>query len=209
MFANERRQHTHDDRQICSFYMRTGACRFNDACSRKHPKPTRSRTVIFPRLFIDPRFLQRGRLILHRGREGDEPSIDETKLKADFDDLFKDLFIELSTKYGEILDMVVSENLNKHLSGNVYVKFNDEKAAARCVEACKDRWYDCRPIFCALSPVSNFDEASCRAYEEGTCDREGGCNYLHIRRVDSELENKLYAAQWMKYHGEEGGGKRS
>ena len=42
-----------------------------------------------------------------------------------FEDFYEEVFMELA-EYGEIEEMVVSDNIGDHMIGNVYVKFANE-----------------------------------------------------------------------------------
>ena len=41
------------------------------------------------------------------------------------------MFIEFC-KYGEILDMLVADNIGDHMMGNLYIKFATEEQASLC-----------------------------------------------------------------------------
>lgn len=112
-----------------------------------------------------------------------------------FDNFVKDVFIELSLKFGTIDDLVVTENFN-HLNGNLYIKFRSERAADLAVEALNNRWYDERPIYAELSPLQNFDEAICGSYEEtGKCSRSVNCNFWHLKKPSPGLRKQLFSSQ--------------
>lgn len=185
----------HDRTEQCQFYRRTGACRHGETCSRTHMHPTRSRTLMFPALWDNPRY-KRGR---KRG-EGHEVNFDDKLIQESLDRMFQDVFVELASKYGEIEQMAICENTTDHLSGNVYVRFKDEKDAIKCLKAVNDRWYNGYPIFCELCPVTDLDESSCRQAFRGECSRGGQCNFLHVRRPSKALETHLYDAEYKKYH---------
>eukprot|EP01018_Ginkgo_biloba_P018209 Gb_08695 [translate_table: standard] len=40
-----------------------------------------------------------------------------------------------------------------------------------------------RPIIVDFSPVTDFREATCRQYEENTCNRGGYCNFMHLKKI--------------------------
>ena len=44
-------------------------------------------------------------------------------LQKHYDEFYEEVFFEIETKYGEIEEMNVCENLGDHIVGNVYVKF--------------------------------------------------------------------------------------
>ena len=48
-----------------------------------------------------------------------------------FEDFFEEVFIEFC-KYGEILDMLVADNIGDHMMGNLYIKFATEEQASLC-----------------------------------------------------------------------------
>lgn len=58
-----------------------------------------------------------------------------------------------------------------------------------------------RPIIVDFSPVTDFREATCRQYEENSCNRGGYCNFMHLKRIGrlllftlfGELVNHLFS----------------
>ena len=99
----------------CSFYNKIGACRHGETCSRKHVKPKYSCTMLLPNVYQNPIHDKTCRL-------------NEQQLQEHFDAFFEDIFIELS-KYGEIEEIDVCDNVGDHLIGNVYVRYSDEESA--------------------------------------------------------------------------------
>ncbi|KAF8397820.1 hypothetical protein HHK36_016744 [Tetracentron sinense] len=100
----------------------------------------------------------------------------------DLQDFYEDLFEELS-KYGEIESLNICDNLADHMVGNVYVQFREEEHAANAVQNLTGRYYAGRPIIVDFSPVTDFREATCRQYEENTCNRGGYCNFMHLKQI--------------------------
>lgn len=119
--------------------------------------------------------------------------------QAKFDKFYKDVFIELSLKYGKIKDIIIACNKGRHLSGNVLVNFYDPISAARCVEDTNSRWFNSKPIFSELSPVSRFEDAICKPYISGDCARGDACNFIHVQRPSETLAKDLYLSQ-KKYY---------
>ncbi|GMG48794.1 unnamed protein product [Ambrosiozyma monospora] len=234
------------DRQVCDFFTRIGACRHGDKCVRSHIRPKRSNTVVFLKIYDNPKHIKGLRGLYnqqyqnhHRNNSsgnrnadnqqqqqdenaknvdpstGNEESqqlpsqgdhatrngqliktnINEAEVQRNVDKLYQDLFVELALKYGQVDKLVICENVNNHLSGNVYVTFHEDRAAAKCYKECNDRWFDERPCFVELSPVRNIGDATCRSYESGHCDRGGLCNFMHIRKPTHFLERKLFQSQ--------------
>ncbi|KAM0939662.1 putative transcription factor C3H family [Dioscorea sansibarensis] len=98
------------------------------------------------------------------GVDAEGHPIDPRKIQEHFEDFYEDLFEELS-KYGEIESLNVCDNLADHMVG--------------------------RPIIVDFSPVTDFREATCRQYEENSCDRGGYCNFMHLKMISSDLRRHL------------------
>lgn len=48
-----------------------------------------------------------------------------------------------------------------------------------------------RPIIVDFSPVTDFREATCRQYEENTCNRGGYCNFMHLKKISRYDKTRL------------------
>ncbi|WPK25818.1 hypothetical protein PUMCH_003149 [Australozyma saopauloensis] len=167
------------DRSLCQFYQKIGACRHGDKCSRRHVKPTESKTVLLANLYQDPKKVD---------PKGQPMSAE------DFDQFYADVYVKVAEK-GEVESMVVCENENFHLSGNVYVRFTTLEAANNAVMTLNQEWFGGRPVYCDLLPVSSFQEANCRAHDTNSCPRGGLCNFMHVRRPGNEMRRQLRQAQ--------------
>jgi splicing factor U2AF subunit len=64
------------------------------------------------------------------------------KVQEEFDELYEEIFCELSEQYGKIQELHICENLIEHLAGNVYVKFRHEKDAEMCCLELNNRWFN-------------------------------------------------------------------
>jgi splicing factor U2AF 35 kDa subunit len=126
-------------------------------------------------------------------------------------------------KYGEIEEVVVCDNNNDRecpylaapflgqnansllsdLIGNVYARFKYEDSAQQACDALNSRWYAARPIYCELSPVTDFREACCRLNSGEGCVRGGFCNFIHRKEPSAELDRELELAtkKWLKERG--------
>lgn len=173
---------TEKDKVNCSFYFKIGACRHGEKCSRKHVKPPYSLTMLMPNLYISP-------------SHDPNCTLTDEQLQEHFDKFYEDIYAELATKYGEVEAMTICENLGDHLLGNVYVRFATEEEAGRAVEALNQRFYNGRPIYAELSPVTEFREAFCRQNEMGECTKGGFCNFMHPRHPSKTLMKQLRMAQ--------------
>jgi len=178
---------TEEDKVNCPFYFKIGACRHGDGCSRTHLRPHFSQTLMIPHLYIPP----------NPGADG-QP-VDDTE---QFEDFFEEIFEELS-KFGEVEQLNVVENLGDHMFGNVYVKYHYEEDAEKCLKAMAGRYYAGRLVAPEYSPVTDFSEARCRQFDEGSCMRGGYCNFMHLKRVPRHLR-KLMRSSTKKSRRESG-----
>ncbi|KAF3455108.1 hypothetical protein FNV43_RR05556 [Rhamnella rubrinervis] len=177
---------TEKDRVNCPFYFKIGACRHGDRCSRLHTKPSISPTLLLSNMYQRPDMVT-------PGIDAQGQPIDPREMQKHFEEFYEDLFLELS-KYGEIENLNVCDNLADHMVGNVYVQFREEEHAANAVQNLTGRFYAGRPIIVDFSPVTDFREATCRQYEENTCNRGGYCNFMHLKRISRELRRELFGS---------------
>lgn len=175
---------TEKDRVNCPFYFKIGACRHGDRCSRLHTKPSISPTLLLSNMYQRPDMIT-------PGVDVNGNPIDPRKIQEHFEDFYEDLFEELN-KYGEIESLNVCDNLSDHMVGNVYVQFREEEYAANALKNLTGRFYAGRPIIVDFSPVTDFREATCRQYEENTCNRGGYCNFMHLKMISRSLRRQLF-----------------
>ncbi|XP_062171457.1 splicing factor U2af small subunit B-like [Alnus glutinosa] len=175
---------TEKDRVNCPFYFKIGACRHGDRCSRLHTKPSISPTLLLSNMYQRPDMIT-------PGVDAQGHTIDPRTIQRHFEEFYEDLFEELS-KYGEMESLNVCDNLADHMVGNVYVQFREEEHAANALRNLTGRFYAGRPIIVDFSPVTDFREATCRQYEENTCNRGGYCNFMHLKRISRELRHQLF-----------------
>lgn len=185
---------TEEDKINCPFYLKIGACRHGERCSRIHHRPAFSQTILIKHIYRHP--VREAELrALAEGRDTSntralEMSIDEKKAQEDFFQFFENMFTELG-KFGRIECLAVCDNLGDHMLGHVYCKFEDEEEAADALNVMNGRYYDGKKMEVEFSPVTNFAEARCRDYSESTCARGGFCNFMHIKPVPIPLIRSL------------------
>lgn len=175
---------TEKDRVNCPFYFKIGACRHGDRCSRLHNKPTISPTLLLSNMYQRPDMIT-------PGVDANGKPIDPQTIQEHFEDFYEDIYEELS-KYGDIESLNICDNLADHMVGNVYVQFREEDQAAAALRALQGRFYSGRPIIVDFSPVTDFREATCRQFEENSCNRGGYCNFMHVKQIGRSLRKKLY-----------------
>lgn len=78
----------------CPFYVKIGACRHGDRCSRQHNKPLYSQTVVLEHMYVNPM----SDVIATGGRLSREQ---EHEIQERFLDFYEDVFLEVS-EYGEV-----------------------------------------------------------------------------------------------------------
>ncbi|MFH4976488.1 hypothetical protein AB6A40_003197 [Gnathostoma spinigerum] len=192
---------TEKDKVNCSFYFKIGACRHGDKCSRKHIMPSFSQTVLLKNLYHNPMIDTRQADAFAKVGQQNEQE------QEYFEDFYEEIFVELTEKFGPIDEMNVCANIGEHMIGNVYVKFEREEDADKCVKGLENRWFNGSPIYAELSPVTDFREACCRQYELGGCTKGAFCNFMHLKQISRELQRKLYGTYGGSRHSGYGGAK--
>ena len=178
---------TEKDKVNCMFYYKIGACRHGLKCTKTHNKPTFSQTVLLKNFYLGP--LNSPSALFHNSN-GEKKIFTEEDLQRHFDETYEELFVELESKYGELEELNIVDNMNDHLIGNTYVKFRYEEDAEKACEDLNNRWFDSRPIYAELSPVTDFTEASCQ-FVPSDCPRGKQCNFLHLKTISRDLRRRL------------------
>jgi splicing factor U2AF subunit len=183
---------TEKDKVNCPFYYRVGACRHGERCSRLHNTPLLSQTVLIPHMYLNP---VAAPMI---DAEGRPVEYDKKYLRDHFEEFYEDAFEELS-KFGEIEELNVCDNVNEHLLGNVYIKYRTEEGAETAVKSLQGRYYAGRLVLSEFSPVTDFHSACCKDFEESECSRGGLCNFLHLKPVSRSLRKELFREQKKRF----------
>ena len=128
---------------------------------------------------------------VHEKVNGFEQVCEPRLVQAFYEDVFEEL-----ARHGKVECLNICDNYSDHLVGNVYVKFAEEQAALNAMTGLQNRYYNGRPIIAEFSPVADFREATCRQYEENTCNRGGYCNFMHLKPISRSVlpfqpENRL------------------
>uniref|UniRef100_S4RUU3 Zinc finger (CCCH type), RNA-binding motif and serine/arginine rich 2 n=1 Tax=Petromyzon marinus TaxID=7757 RepID=S4RUU3_PETMA len=167
---------TERDRAHCPFFLKTGACRFGDRCSRLHVRPSRSATLLLRSMFA-PFGLDQARCDDYDSDAGLELGDDD--LRRQFRDFYRDALPELR-RPGRVRQFKVSCNFEPHLRGNVYVQYETEEEAMQAFQMFNGRWYAGRQINCEFCPVSRWKSAICGLYDRRRCPKGKSCNFLHV-----------------------------
>lgn len=130
--------------------------------------------------------------------------VNKEEVNSNFEEFYRDIFIEANL-LAEVDEIVVCENHNDHMNGNVYMKFKNEKDAELVRDNFSSRWFNSKPIYCELSPVQDFRDSTCRQHDTSSCDRGNLCNFMHIKRPSNELMRSLKLSA-LKYYREKADG---
>lgn len=169
---------TEKDRANCPFFLKTGACRFGDRCSRKHDHPASSSTLLIRGMFV------------HYGMEQsrrDDYDTDanleysEEEVHQQFLDFYEDALPEFKSA-GKVIQFKVSCNFEPHLRGNVYVQYATEEDCSKAFLKFNGRWYAGRQLQCEFSPVTRWKTAICGLFDRKKCPKGKHCNFLHVFR---------------------------
>ncbi|VEN60118.1 unnamed protein product [Callosobruchus maculatus] len=173
---------TNPSKETCTFFQKTGACRFGDACSRNHVRPGISRVLLIPNFFS------------HYSLEKTEfEHILDSDLEHEnhetyqaFREFFHDVVDELET-YGRLKLFKVCCNKEHHLRGNVYVEFATTRAALKCYKGIHGRWYGGKQLTAEFCGITAWKRAICGLYFTKKCPKGSMCNYLHVFKNPKNL----------------------
>ncbi|KAL6112847.1 zrsr2 [Pungitius sinensis] len=169
---------TERDVANCPFFLKTGACRFGDRCSRKHVYPTSSPTLMIRGMFTTYGMEQSRR---------DDYDVDaclehsEEDLQEYFLEFYHDVLPELKS-VGKVVQFKVSCNYEPHLRGNVYIQFDTEEQCKEAIIKFNGRWYAGRQLHCEMCPVTRWKNAICGLFDRQKCPKGKHCNFLHVFR---------------------------
>ena len=103
------------------------------------------------------------------------------------------------SQYGEIEDMIVVDNLGDHIVGNVYVKYSEEEFSENAHQNINGRFFNGKKIDAHFSPVTDFLNAKCKQYIDGSCKRGGYCNYMHIKPLSRSFKKELFTQMYLEH----------
>uniref|UniRef100_A0A3Q2QCA2 Zinc finger CCCH-type, RNA binding motif and serine/arginine rich 2 n=1 Tax=Fundulus heteroclitus TaxID=8078 RepID=A0A3Q2QCA2_FUNHE len=176
--ANSENFGTERDVANCPFFLKTGACRFGERCSRKHIYPTSSPTLLIRGMFKTFGMDQSRR---------DDYDMDaclehsEEELLESFLEFYHDVLPEFKS-VGKVVQFKVCCNHEPHLRGNVYVQFDKEEMCREAFMKFNGRWYAGRQLQCEICPVTRWKNAICGLFDRKKCPKGKHCNFLHVFR---------------------------
>nr|XP_023679686.1 U2 small nuclear ribonucleoprotein auxiliary factor 35 kDa subunit-related protein 2 isoform X2 [Paramormyrops kingsleyae]XP_023679687.1 U2 small nuclear ribonucleoprotein auxiliary factor 35 kDa subunit-related protein 2 isoform X2 [Paramormyrops kingsleyae]XP_023679688.1 U2 small nuclear ribonucleoprotein auxiliary factor 35 kDa subunit-related protein 2 isoform X2 [Paramormyrops kingsleyae] len=169
---------TEKDRANCPFFLKTGACRFGERCSRKHAHPTCSSTLMIRGMFVTFGMEQ-----CRRDDYDTDASLEysEEDVQQQFLEFFEDVLPEFKSA-GKVVQFKVSCNFEPHLRGNVYVQYDTEDQCKEAFLMFNGRWYAGKQLQCEFSPVTRWKTAICGLFDRHKCPKGKHCNFLHVYR---------------------------
>ncbi|KAF5395981.1 U2 small nuclear ribonucleoprotein auxiliary factor 35 kDa subunit protein 2 [Paragonimus heterotremus] len=199
----------------CSFFRKTGACRYGLSCSRRHDYPQRFESVLSENEMEDD--LDHSCLVLciphmfthyclpavktTTSEELEDPDslleADETRLLTDYEEFYVDVRAELESRWGRISALRTCRNRTEHLRGTVYVEFALGPGAAwDAAEALTGRWFASQQLTCIVARLGGgWREAVCGLYHRGRCPKgDLRCNFLHVFLNPGETIHDLHRA---------------
>ncbi|KAH8855759.1 Zinc finger CCCH domain-containing protein 16 [Schistosoma japonicum] len=209
----------------CSFFRKTGACRYGFLCSRLHQYPTPYDDVGSCSLADDqdgsgtfdeaidnscivlriPKMFTHYHLDLTKSVSEDQDSgleVDESQLLSDYHEFYHDVRMELESRWGKIAAIRTCRNLADHLRGAVYVEFaRGPSAAWDAAEACNGRWFAGRQLMCTVVRLGGgWREAICGLYHRGKCPKgDLHCNFLHVFLNPGERSRDFQKTLWRHF----------
>ncbi|KAK4473271.1 hypothetical protein MN116_004440 [Schistosoma mekongi] len=209
----------------CSFFRKTGACRYGFLCSRLHQYPTPYDDVGSCNLADDqddngafdepidnscivlriPKMFTHYHLDLTKSVSEDQDSgleVDESQLLSDYHEFYHDVRMELESRWGKITAIRTCRNLADHLRGAVYVEFaRGPSAAWDAAEACNGRWFAGRQLMCTVVRLGGgWREAICGLYHRGKCPKgDLHCNFLHVFLNPGESSRDFQMTLWRHF----------
>eukprot|EP01017_Pseudomicrothorax_dubius_P029553 TRINITY_DN3599_c0_g1_i3.p1 TRINITY_DN3599_c0_g1~~TRINITY_DN3599_c0_g1_i3.p1 ORF type:complete len:220 (+),score=30.77 TRINITY_DN3599_c0_g1_i3:86-745(+) len=162
---------------MCTFFLKTGACKYGPTCKRAHIVPLVSETILVDQMFRD----QYSRIKnVAKGFDDSLIEIDEEEVQKKYDEFYEDVLPEFE-KYGKISQFKCCNNLVPHLRGNLYIQYVDVVSAIRAYIEMDNRFYAGYQIRIHFSLIKDWKQAIC-AYNGQACPKYSECNFLHVFR---------------------------
>lgn len=147
---------TNPTKEMCPFFKKTGACRFNDTCSRNHQRPGISNILLIPNFYSHYSLQQTD------NEHGNDSTLEfETyEVYNHFKEFFYDVVSEME-RYGAIKQFKVCCNTESHLRGNVYVEYTNCHSAMKSYKMLQGRWYGGKQLNVEFCKIDSWKNAVC------------------------------------------------
>ncbi|CAF2078967.1 unnamed protein product [Rotaria magnacalcarata] len=166
------------ERPVCSFYSKTGVCRYGERCHRTHSRPDITNTLLAMNMYsnFEMQYGLDNEYDFDIGLE-----FEESERYENFKDFFYDVLPEFE-RFGRVLMFKVCYNSGIHLRGNVYVQYKTDYEAMQAYKALNTRYYAGRMVQCQFVNIPSWTAAICGLSEFGKCPKGRRCHYLHVFR---------------------------
>lgn len=174
-------------KESCSFFLKTGCCRFGDRCSRTHPKPDISNTILIKGMY--------SHFSIEQSNCDDYDAdcnleYEDSETYHHFCEFYDDVLPEFK-KAGKVIQFKVCCNHEPHLRGNVYIQFSKQEEAEKAYRMFNSRWYGGKQLSCEFTNVIKWKSAICGLFHRNRCPKGSSCNFLHVFR---NPDNEFWAA---------------
>ncbi|ESO86446.1 hypothetical protein LOTGIDRAFT_235470 [Lottia gigantea] len=177
----------------CPFFMKTGACKYGDTCSRTHEYPAESNTVLLPGMFSHFRLDQ---TLIDEYDTDLSLEYEDTDLYNSFLEFYQDVLPEFQS-IGKVIQFKVCSNCAPHLRGNVYVAFEKPEDASKAIIKFNGRWYAGKQLNCEYRTIDKWKSAICGLSFQNSCPKGNVCNFLHVfKNPNNEFRDSDYDYQY-------------
>ncbi|KAL4219953.1 U2 small nuclear ribonucleoprotein auxiliary factor 35 kDa subunit-related protein 2 [Mactra antiquata] len=175
------------ERQIenCPFFAKVAACRFGDRCSRSHPYPDSSKTILFAGMF---RHFQLDQGLCEEYDTDIVLEYEDNEVYQKFNEFYEDTLPEFKA-IGHVTQFKVCCNFQPHLRGNVYISYSREDHAFEALTKFNARWYGGKQLSAQFVEIPSWRRAICGLFGRGKCPKGRECNFLHIFKNPSNEFN--------------------
>lgn len=158
------------NRHFCIQYEKMGICQRGESCFCIHRNFTFPHVVILHHIYPNPDFFY-----VTLGEK--KAPIDEEFRMSLFDAFYYDLYAEC-VQFGQVLDIVVSQNVNHLLHGTAWILFQDSDSCIAAYKALNNRFYAGRRIHATLWDTHKLSTIICEP-SKGNCTSNGYCPFVH------------------------------
>lgn len=158
------------NRHFCVQYEKIGICIHGDLCFGIHREFTFPHVVILHHIYPNPDFF------FYCLGEKKSPINEDLRMSI-FDAFYYDLYAECS-QFGQVLDIIVAQNVSLHLAGTAWILFQDSDSCIAAYKALNNRFYAGRRIHASLWDTHKLSTIICEP-SRGNCSCNGYCGFVH------------------------------
>jgi len=159
------------DGDFCTFFMKTGACRYGFQCKRRHIYPVISETILIDHMYRDKYSDSR---TITNSLDDILLEYDHKEMQEQYNVFYEDCIPEFE-KFGKIIQFKTCNNLVSHLRGNVFIQYENAMDAVKAYICMENRYYAGYQLNISFSLIKDWKQAVC-AYDE-YCPKFVECNF--------------------------------